>query len=106
MEPTRTPLKRHWLRHAVFLVLHDVGRPMQVRELVAELARRGLTTVRTTESRAVSDALRAEVRAGRVRRIGWGRYVMARSTSGHVRYARRCVDEVIRGVGRRQPLHD
>ena len=95
-----TRLHRHWLRHAVLLVLVDAGRVLTVAEIVEELRRRDLAPFRTPASRAVSDAMRWDIRAGRIERVGWGRYVATRPTAGHVAYARRVIDDAVLGRGR------
>ena len=73
----------------------EVVTPAEKAEIVAGLAAGGIQPTRTNASRAVSDAMRAEVARGRIARIGWGRYVARRVSAGHLRYARRCVREAL-----------
>ena len=91
-----TPLERSWLRHAVLILLVDLGGDATVDELVANLSVLGVAT-RRNSSRAVSDSLRWEVAKGRVKRVGRGRYVIRSSglTKRHVRYARQRVREAV-----------
>ena len=70
------------LRSALVLVLLEQQRPMSVAELVRALRRRGLQPP-PDPGKAVSDALRWEVRRGRVRRVRRGVYapgLVAKST--------------------------
>ena len=84
------------IRHAVLVVLVDAGRPLTVAEIGARLRAAGIEPSRQPASRAISDAMRTDIKAGRVARLGWGRYCAARPTAGHVRYARRRVREALR----------
>jgi hypothetical protein len=61
------------LRYLLSVVLHDVGRPMTLAELVDAVEAAGLA-ISGRPGKTVSDALRWEVRRGRVRRWGRGRY--------------------------------
>ena len=75
------------LRYALVVTLLDHRRPMDVAELVEQLRRDGYD-VWGRPSKTVSDALRWEVRRGRVRRLGRGVYgpgTMARSTEWYIR---------------------
>jgi hypothetical protein len=91
--PQASVVGRHLLRHAVYRCLDDAGRPLRVREIVADLDRRGLVTWRRA-SQAVSDVLRTEVRAGRVERISRGVYSLARDDPSHRRYVDRALGEL------------
>jgi hypothetical protein len=97
---TTVVLGRHLLRHAVCLVLVDACGPLSVAEIVEHLRRRGYATLRTP-SRAVSDALRTEVRSGRAERVERGVYRALRVDRPHLRHVRRCLAEVRRHPTRR-----
>lgn len=75
------------LRYRITLMLHDVRRPMTIRDIVAALEET-FVEVPGRPSKIVSDALRAEVSKGRVKRSGRGLYVagaMPRSTRAWMR---------------------
>jgi len=75
------------LRFVVVAVLIESGRTMTMRELVAAVEGRGFL-LPAKRSKAVSDAIRWEVRKGRAVRIGWGLYrvgTIPRSTSWWIR---------------------
>lgn len=75
------------LRYAIVLVLLDAGRPLRVTELVDQLERLGLQTI-GRPGKTVADAIRWEVRRGRVRQLGRGLYGpgrVPRSTMYHMR---------------------
>ncbi len=93
--PGAVVLGRFLLRHALYEVLARSGTEMRVAELVRELRRSGYVTWRPP-SRAVSDVLRTEVRHGRVRRTGRGRYRLAYLDRAHLRHVRRCLAELHR----------
>jgi hypothetical protein len=69
---TSTTLTGVDLRYVLTRALAVCGR-MTVAELVNELTRQGFT-VKGRPTKAVSDALRWEIRRGRVRRLGHGLY--------------------------------
>lgn len=99
--PTTTVLGRHLLRHAVYRLLARSERPMRVSEIVTAPAAGGYVT-RRPPSRAVSDVLRTEVRAGRVDRIRRGTYaVHAPVDRAHLRYVDRALGELARHPHRR-----
>ena len=74
--PTRE-LRGLILRYFLTVTLVDSGREVTVRELCEALAARGCATAGRT-SKVISDALRWEVRRGRVQRTGRGRYAARR----------------------------
>ena len=74
-------------RYLLLVVLLDAGRPLTVPEIVDALARRG-AAVAGRPSKTVSDALRPEVRRGRVRRLGRGRYEIGRVARSSERWFR------------------
>jgi hypothetical protein len=94
-------LGRHLLRHATYGVLARAGAPLRVGEIVGELNRSGFVTWRPS-SRAVSDALRTEVRRGRVIRLRRGVYVVERVDEAHLRYVDRVLGELRRPPEQRQ----
>ncbi|MEM8905052.1 MAG: hypothetical protein AAGF02_15220 [Actinomycetota bacterium] len=76
------------LRYALVLVLVDAGRPISVAELARALERRGFR-IAGRPGKVISDALRWEVRRGRVDRVGLDRYRrgrLARSTLHRMRH--------------------
>lgn len=62
------------LRYAVLLVMEGVTRPTTVGEIVEAIERYGVR-VPERKGKWVSDALRCELRKGRVVRVGRNRYV-------------------------------
>jgi len=82
-----TCLRGRDLRYLLTVVLLENNRPMTVPELVQEVERSG-ATLGGRASKAVSDALRWEVRKGRVLRVGrslYGPGSMPRSTRSWIR---------------------
>jgi hypothetical protein len=75
------------LRYFLTLTLLDARRSMSVAELVANLERAGLTTL-GRPSKAVSDALRSEIRRGRVDHLERSRYRVRRVPESTQRYMR------------------
>lgn len=68
---------RGWeLRWLLTITLRNHAEPMTVAQMVTELERRGFAFDRRP-SQAVSDALRAEIGKGRVRRVSRGVYAFA-----------------------------
>ena len=65
------------LRHALVVRLVDARRVLTVREIAASLEAEGFE-IEGRSSKAVSDALRWEVRRGRVVRVGRGQYARGR----------------------------
>ncbi|MGQ0431179.1 MAG: hypothetical protein ACT452_02080 [Microthrixaceae bacterium] len=88
MEPgARLPLRGRDLRYLLTLVLHRSDRPLSVAELVTILERSG-HAIDGRPSKAVSDALRWEIRRGRVTRVGRSAYArgqIPRSTLSFIR---------------------
>ena len=81
------PLHGLELRSAVVLLLVERGRPMALSDLVARLRRDGFD-LGDRPSKQVSDALRWEVRRGRVTKVGRGIYgpgVVAKVTKHRMR---------------------
>lgn len=77
------------LRSLLTLALFDAGRPLTVDELVRSVTDRGLV-VWGRPSKVVSDAMRAEMHKGRVRRVARGWYVADRiSRSTKYRFRQR-----------------
>ena len=83
MEPLplsrRHPLHGRNLRHAALVVLHRQG-AATIGEILEVLWANDfrLTGDRVEAGKRLSDALRHEVRRGRARRVGWGRYALGR----------------------------
>jgi hypothetical protein len=73
-----TPISGRELREAIAMVLRDVGRPVNINEIHRMLLARGLTT-EGRASKAISDALRTEVMAGRLTRLERGIYDLPRT---------------------------
>jgi hypothetical protein len=72
---TTNIVRGRMLRYAMVLLLDEARRPMTVPEIVAGLAEWRLE-VEGRASKVIPDAMRWEVRRGRVRRAGRGRYVL------------------------------
>ena len=75
------------LRYQLCVCLLDAPAPLTISELVEQIEARGFA-VFGRASKTVSDALRWEVRRGRVTKVGRGRYargVMPRSTEWWIR---------------------
>ncbi|HKY16916.1 MAG TPA: hypothetical protein VJM33_18460 [Microthrixaceae bacterium] len=85
-------LVRHHLRHAICLMLHQHRRAMKVSDIVALLELAG-HQLRGRPTQAVSDALRTEVRAGRVVKLDHGTYAPGVATPAHLRYATRSLQD-------------
>lgn len=82
------------LRYVLTIVLLDAGRPLSTSELLTAVRAAG-RDVSGRASKTVSDALRWEVRRGRVVRVGRSQYApgtMPRSTQWWIR---RRVDELV-----------
>lgn len=98
--PTREQrLTGRVLRYQLTLILHGAGRPLTVKELIEALEIVG-HPIGGRASKTVSDALRQEVRRGRVRRGGRGTYMVGHIPESTVRWMR---DHVAR---RHRPLTD
>jgi hypothetical protein len=70
----RTEVSGLLLRYAILAVMEGVTRPAGVREIADSIGRFGVRTP-SREGKLVSDALRTEVRKGRVMRVGRDLYV-------------------------------
>lgn len=84
------------LRWLLTLLLAEQGGVMTISELVARIESAGYSFIRRP-SQAVSDALRAEIGKGRVRRVARGRYAfvaMSPSTARRFRARARRVREM------------
>jgi hypothetical protein len=77
-EPTTKIVRGRMLRYAIVLLLDSTHRQMTVAEIVDGLAQSGMA-VEGRQSKVIPDALRWEIRRGRVRRTGRGCYAV-----GHV----------------------
>ena len=62
------------LRYAIVAALIAARRPMSVEELLESFERRGLTVRSSYPAKAVADAVRWEIRRGRVARVRRGVY--------------------------------
>jgi hypothetical protein len=81
------------LRYLVVLALVDDGCERSVSELVEVVVAAGGRLDEDAPRKQVADAIRWEIRRGRVRRTGWGRYAagsVPRSTVWFMR--RRCAE--------------
>ena len=80
------PLVGRDLRHAALVVLHRWGAG-SIAEVIERLGAGGFAVAGDKPNKVVSDALRHEVRRGRLQRVGWGRYAvkrLARTTSWRI----------------------
>jgi hypothetical protein len=90
------------LRYALLVVLDTHrGRDLSVPELVAQLGVLGVRPRSANPGKDVADALRWEVRRGRVIRTGWGRYQLGRLPRTTRWRAYDCVTSVVESAGRR-----
>lgn len=80
------------LRYRLTLLLRGARRPMTVRELLAAFDGTGLA-IGGRPSKTVSDALRWEIRRGRVRRTARSTYVTDHIPPSTVRFIRRWLDD-------------
>ena len=74
------------LRRAVLGTLLAAHGPLTPREVVAELRRRGVTTVahlKKEPHRVIADLLAHQTRIGKVHRVRRGLYVVVRSSMSH-----------------------
>ena len=62
------------IREAALGVLIHVGRPMTIGQILAHLEGRRVLLAKEEPRKVLSDVLRHQMRAGRVRRVGRGRY--------------------------------
>lgn len=90
--PSTRELYGRELRYRLTLVLRDARRPMTVRELLAVFDDADLT-IPGRPSKTVSDALRWEIRRGRVRRTARATYATDRIPRSTVRFIRRWLDD-------------
>jgi Arc/MetJ-type ribon-helix-helix transcriptional regulator len=79
------------LRYQLTLILRAAGRPMTVKELIGALDALG-HPIAGRASKTVSDALRQEVRRGRVRRGRRATYLVGHIPESTVRWMREHVD--------------
>jgi hypothetical protein len=94
MPPSTSTLTDRAFRYRLTMMIWAAGRPVTVAELLAHLGDAGRLP-RGRPSKVVSDALRWEIRRGRVRRVGRGVYVagrMPRSTFSWIRSQIRAAD--------------
>jgi hypothetical protein len=82
-------------RYAVTVALHDEGRDMTIHDLVRALEAAGLSPGRAP-AKAVSDALRWELRAHRVVRVRRGVYRSVRLARSTRSWMRSVVDAELR----------
>lgn len=75
------------LRYRLTLILLEAPRPLTVAQLLADLDRQG-HAVPGRPSKTLSDALRWEIRRGRVRRTARATYEVARIPESTVRWMR------------------
>jgi hypothetical protein len=92
---TATELRGIELRYVVTVMLLDQMRELTLVEVVDGLAALGIR-VRGRPSKTISDALRWEVRKGRVVRVGRGRYGPGRMPRSTEWWLRRRVDSLMR----------
>ena len=71
------PLRGRDLRHACLVVLAR-SPALTIAQLHRELTAAGFTVAGADPHKELSDRLRHEVRRGRARRVGWGRYAIGR----------------------------
>jgi hypothetical protein len=82
LSATTTRLHGRALRHATLAILVVAERPLSVRAVLGGIAALGRTVDAPYPAKAVADALRYEVRAGRVRRVRRGEYAVANLSNG------------------------
>jgi hypothetical protein len=71
------PLRGRDLRHAALAIVSRSGQA-SVKDVLAAIRARGFTVWGRQANKVLADALGHEVKRGRLRRIGWGRYAVAR----------------------------
>lgn len=91
MSSTEPQIFGRELRYRLSVMLRDAQRPMKVHEMIATLRSGGLS-VRGRSSKAISDALRWEIRRGRVERVGRATYVTGRIPPSTLRWIRRWLE--------------
>ena len=84
------------LRAVLLLALYDARRPLDMAELARAVERAGFR-VEGRPSKAISDALRAELDRGRVRRVDRGVYTASRVPRATVYRMRQRVERRRRG---------
>lgn len=92
IEPVDGVLGSRALRYLVTVLLQDVGQPLTVPELVDAIRATGWQ-IPGRPSKTVSDALRWEIRKGRVRRHGRGLYGPGRMPPSTLRWLRRSLQD-------------
>jgi len=80
------------LRYRLTLLLRDASRPMTVRDLVARFECADVM-IAGRPSKTISDALRWEIRRGRVRRTARSTYATGRIPRSTVWFIRRWIDD-------------
>jgi hypothetical protein len=85
------------LRYFLTLHLIDTDRTASIRDLTGAVADAGFA-LEGRPSKVISDALRWEVRKGRVQRLGRGRYRTGRMPRSTVWWIRRRVTTTLRAV--------
>lgn len=91
------PLCGRELRYRLTLLLRDAHRAMTLRELLSLLQSAGVP-ISGRPSKTVSDALRWEVRRGRVRRTARSTYATGRIPESTVRFIRHWLDDSVQGL--------
>ncbi|HEY6531779.1 MAG TPA: hypothetical protein VIY72_05725 [Acidimicrobiales bacterium] len=90
MCPALTPVGGLDLRHAVLVVLdRRFGLPRTVEQILEDLADAGLRPDADRPGKALADAVRWEIRRGRIERAGWGVYRLGRVPDSTMWRARR-----------------
>lgn len=92
MPTTREGIAGRELRYRLTMLLREAHRPLTVRELLETLDQAD-HAVAGRPSKTVSDALRWEIRRGRVVRVGRSTYAIARIPPSTLRWIRRWLDE-------------
>lgn len=80
-------LRGRGLRHLLVVTLADANRPLALSELAEAVTSQG-ATLPDQATKALSDALRWELRAGRVRRVRRGTYEFAGAPPSTLRWIR------------------
>jgi len=90
------PVRGIDLRYAVLLVLHRrSGRTLSVAEILDDLADRGVWPGGPRAGKAVADAMRWEVRRGRIERVDLGHYRLGRLPDTTRRRAQDCLRALV-----------
>jgi hypothetical protein len=97
MPPSPSTLPDRAFRYRLTLMVWSVARPVSVAELVVALTDSGHLP-EGRPSKVVSDALRWEVRRGRIRRVGRGLYTAGRMPPSTLVFLRRQVSDAQRSM--------